>query len=170
MKKTVLVLVGLAVGLLLVSAACGDGGEGRAKACSRRRPALPRRRRPRRRRDTAAETPPSAAELAADLTKSRQSCRTRSPRPRPVTCRAPGTPKAKGDEAIEAIIKAVRPVDASLADHRDVGAGLRGAGGLDTTDLTVIAKMRRMSCPCWTRRTPRSGSRPSPALRLTTAR
>jgi hypothetical protein len=143
MKKKGLVLVGLAVGLLMVSAACGGGSKANptatapAATVTSAAPAATAT-------GTASTTPPSAAELKADLADINavlQDTRTKA-----LAGDVPGTrvAEAKGDKSMEAIIKAVRLVDPALADQIETLELDYEAQADDTagtgTDLTVIIK------------------------------
>ena len=142
MKKVMLALVGLAVGLLLVSAACGDGGGKEEPTATAQAPEA-----------TATEagtpagtpeTPPSAAELAADFTTIRAVMQDVITKAQAGDVQGTRDAEGQGDDAIEAIIEALRGVgDATptaLADQIEaLELDYEGQADSDTTDLTVMA-------------------------------
>jgi hypothetical protein len=144
MKKTVLLLVGLAVGLLMVSAACGGGGgtanptatapaEATATAAGPAPTATEAA--------AASETPPSAAELAAYLTDIKAVLQDTLAKAQAGDVQGTRDAEAKGDTSMEAIIKAVRLVDPALGDQIEaLELDYEKQADSATTDLTVIAK------------------------------
>ncbi len=143
MNKTVLVLVGLAVGLLLVSAACGGGGgkatpkpTATAPAKATATTAAPAATAT----GTASTTPPSAAELRADLADINAVLRDTIAKAQAGDVQGTRDAEAKGDKSMEAIIKAVRLVDPTLADAIETKELAYEAQADSTnTDLTALA-------------------------------
>ena len=134
MRKMVLVLVGLAMGLLVLSAACGGGG-GKAKPTATAPAATATK------AGTASETPPSAAELADHFTKIKAVLEDTIAKAQAGDVQGTRDAEGQGDEAIEAIIDALRPLDASLADQIEaLELDYEAQADSATTDLAVIIK------------------------------
>jgi hypothetical protein len=137
MKKIALVLMGLAVGVLMLSAACGGGGGKEKPTATAPEATATEAGTP----SGTPETPPSAAELAADLTDIKAVLQDTLAKAQAGDVQGTRDAEAKGDKSMEAIIKAVRLVDPALADQIEaLELDYEKQADSTTTDLTVIAK------------------------------
>ena len=140
MKKTVLVLVGLAVGLLMVSAACGGGKKATptATAPTQKTATVAAPAATATEAGTAAATP-SAAELAAFMTDIKAVLNDTIAKAQAGDVQGTRDAEAKGDVSMEALIKATRLVDPTLADSIEAKElDYEHQADSATTDLTVI--------------------------------
>jgi predicted PP-loop superfamily ATPase len=142
MRRTFFLWVGALAALLMVAAACGGGGDnGSATSTAAARTtataAAP---------TTAVATSPagtsvSKAELANHLTTIKAVMQETIAKAQAGDVEGTRDAEGKGDEAIEAIIKAVRPVDASLADSIEkLELDYEAQADSSNPDLAVIAK------------------------------
>jgi phosphoglycolate phosphatase-like HAD superfamily hydrolase len=145
MKKTVLVLIGLAVGLLLVSAACGSSGKAKptstAPAKATATSAAPKATAT----GTASTTPPSAAELKADLADIKAVLQDTLAKAQAGDVPGTRVAEAKGDKSMEAIIRALRAVGTAtptaLGDQIEAKElAYEAQADSANTDLTALAK------------------------------
>jgi hypothetical protein len=134
MRRTLVLWVGVLAALLMVAAACGGGGD---KESATLTPAA---------RTTAAATSSpgtsvSKAELANDLKTIKAVMQETIAKAQAGDVEGTREAEGKGDEAIEAIIKAVRPLDASLADSIEkLELDYEAQADSSNPDLAVIAK------------------------------
>jgi hypothetical protein len=134
MRRMFFLWVGALAALLMVAAACGGGGDnGSATSTAAAR-------------TTAVATSPagtsvSKAELANDLTTIKAVMQETIAKAQAGDVQGTRDAEGKGDEAIEAIIKAVRPVDAALADSIErLELDYEEQADSSNPDLAVIAK------------------------------
>ena len=134
MRRMFFLWVGALAALLMVAAACGGGGD--------KGPATPTAAA----RTTAVATSPagtsvSKAELANDLKTIKAVMQETIAKAQAGDVEGTRDAEGKGDEAIEAIIKAVRPLDASLADSIEkLELDYEAQADSNNPDLAVIAK------------------------------
>ena len=129
MRKVVALLGGALVAILLLSAACGGGGDSSSATPSAT--ATPA---------GSAGATPTAAELSADLATMRNVMHNTIANAQAGNVQGTRDAEAGADKAMEAIVKAVRPKDATLADkiealeldYEDLADSLN-------PDLTLIA-------------------------------
>jgi acyl-CoA synthetase (NDP forming) len=139
MRKVFALLGGAFVGLLLLSVACGGGDNSTttptpttAKTATTAATATP-----------AASTgaTPTAAELATDLATMRTVLQDTIAKAQAGDVQGTRDAEAKGDKAMEALIKAVRLKDATLADKLEaLELHYEAQADSATTDVTVIAQ------------------------------
>jgi len=142
MMKKPLFMAGVVAGLMILAAACGGGGdkESATPTSVARTTATPAA------RTTAAATSPagtsvSKAELANHLKTIRAVMQETIAKAQAGDVEGTRDAEGKGDEAIEAIIKAVRPLDASLADAIEkLELDYEDQADSSNPDLAVIAK------------------------------
>jgi len=134
--------VGALAAFLMVAAACGGGGDkGSATSTAAARTTATAAA-----GTTAVATPPggtsvSKAELANDLTTIKAVMQETIAKAQAGDVQGTRDAEGKGDQAIEAIIKALRPVDASLADSIEkLELDYEEQADSNNPDLAVIAK------------------------------
>ena len=134
MRRMFFLWVGALAALLMVAAACGGGGDnGSATSTAAAR-------------TTAVATSPAGtsvnkAELANDLKTIKAVMQETIAKAQAGDVQGTRDAEGKGDEAIEAIIKAVRPLDASLADSIErLELDYEEQADSSNPDLAVIAK------------------------------
>jgi hypothetical protein len=144
MKKTALVLVSLAVGLLMVSAACGGGSKAKPTATSAAKATATSAAPAATATGTASTTPPSAAELKADLADINAVLHDTIAKAQAGDLQGTRDAEAKGDKSMEAIIRALRAVGTAtptaLGDQLETKElAYEAQADSANTDLTALA-------------------------------
>ena len=142
MRRSFFLWVGVLAALLMVAAACGGGGDkgsatstaaaGKTATAAAGTTAVA---------TSPAGTSVSKAELANDLTTIKAVMQETIAKAQAGDVQGTRDAEGKGDQAIEAIIKALRPVDAALADSIEaLELDYEEQADSSNPDLAVIAK------------------------------